>query len=385
MTQHVDEAEPHRKRSWRVVLPTVVFALIALLWAGFWYYAESKAEAALADWRGREARSGRIYSCGSQTFGGFPFRIEVRCADPSVQVLKTQPPFLLKANNLLAVAQAYDPTLLIAEVTGPLTLADPGRPPNLIVDWTSARASVRGASGGPQRVSVVLDKPKFSRPDADAQGGRSTLLASAEHMEWHGRVAGGSLSDNPVLDVAVNLVKASAPGLSPLASEPIDADVTAQLTGLRDLAPKSWAERFREIQANGGHLDITSARVQQGGVLAVATGTLRISPHGRLDGDLQVSIAGIEKLLPALGLDQLLASLADNGNLGSIVGQLDRLMPGLGGLVRSQSGARGRAAAADLGRPTQVEGRRALTLPLRFSDGAVFLGPFAIGQTPPVY
>ena len=39
----------------------------------------------------REAKAGRIYACTRQTVGGFPFRIEVRCTEPSVELRGAEP------------------------------------------------------------------------------------------------------------------------------------------------------------------------------------------------------------------------------------------------------------------------------------------------------
>ena len=55
---------------------------------------------------------------------------------------------------------------------------------------------------------------------------------------------------------------------------PFDVDVRAKLSGLKDFSPKPWPERFREIQAAGGHVEIVQSRVQQGDLVAVAAGTL---------------------------------------------------------------------------------------------------------------
>jgi hypothetical protein len=38
-----------------------------------------------------------------------------------------------------------------------------------------------------------------------------------------------------------------------------------------------------------------------------------------------------------------------------------------------------------MGQPTELEGQRAVILPLRFNDGAVSLGPVLIGLTPPLF
>ena len=61
-----------------------------------WYYAAGKAEAAIDGWRAREAKAGRIYTCGSQTIGGYPFRIEVNCDKASALFRSNQPPVEIK-------------------------------------------------------------------------------------------------------------------------------------------------------------------------------------------------------------------------------------------------------------------------------------------------
>src|SRR6202042_1225689 len=92
----------------------------------------------------------------------------------------------------------------------------------------------------------------------------------------------------------------------PLLAQPFDADVRALLSGLKDFAPKPWPERFRELQAAGGHAEIVQSRIQQGNLIAVATGTLGLTAEGRLDGELQMTVAGIEQVIPALGLEKML-------------------------------------------------------------------------------
>ena len=38
-----------------------------------------------------------------------------------------------------------------------------------------------------------------------------------------------------------------------------------------------------------------------------------------------------------------------------------------------------------MGQPAELEGQRAVTLPLRFDDGLVSLGPMKIGAMPPLF
>ena len=94
------------------------------------------------------------------------------------------------------------------------------------------------------------------------------------------------------------------------------------LSGLKDFSPKPWPERFREIQAAGGHVEIVQSRIAQGDLIAVAAGTLGLNASGRIDGELQMTVAGIEKVIPALGIDKMLEE-------GVPQATLDRVAPGV--------------------------------------------------------
>jgi hypothetical protein len=41
--------------------------------------------------------------------------------------------------------------------------------------------------------------------------------------------------------------------------------------------------------------------------------------------------------------------------------------------------------ADSLGKEAELEGKKARAFPLRFVDGAVFLGPLKVGQVPPLF
>ena len=103
-----------RSRIRYTILLFLVLALIAG-WSAFWKFAAGKAETAMEGWRAREAKAGRVYACGSQTVGGYPFRIEVNCDRASALFQSNQPPVEVRTDNLLVVAQIYQPGLLISE------------------------------------------------------------------------------------------------------------------------------------------------------------------------------------------------------------------------------------------------------------------------------
>ena len=347
-------------------------------WSGLWYYAAGKAKAEMDAWRAREAAAGRIYDCGAQSIGGFPFRFEVNCDRASALFRSNQPPVEIKTAGMLAAAQIYQPSLLISEFKGPLTVAAPGQPPSIIANWKLGQTSVHNTALSPDRVSLVFNSPVVDR----VNGGLQQNLLSAKRIELHARIVEGSAARNPVIEMVLRLTAGSAPGLHPAAVAPIDAEITGVLRGLNNLSPMPLPERLRQLQAAGGRIDITAARVRQGETLAIGSGTVSLNNAGRLEGQLRVTVAGLEPFLSAIGAQKALQSSPD---MDKVAGALDRLLPGLGGVAREQAGANISVGIGMLGQQSSIEGKRAVTLPLRFNDGAIFLGPIKIGDAPALF
>jgi hypothetical protein len=385
-----------RRSRWRLFAAPLLLLCAAVAWSAFWFYAASRVDEKFDGWKQREARSGRTYDCASKSVAGFPFRMEVTCANPVVTLAsQTASGVKLKAQlkSILVLAQIYDPTKIIAEFTGPAIVASGGEPASFVANWSVGRASVAGLPLIPQRVSFAFDNPVVDRLDNAAQ----VALFRANHLELHTRLAEGSVSENPVIDTALELSSGSVQGLHPILAVPFDAEIRAQLRGLKNLSPKPWPERFREIQAAGGRLDFTQSRVQQGETVAVAAGSLGITPNGFLDGELQMTVAGLDKIVPLLGIDKLLdegvqQSTVDRiapgvkaDDVNKVIGTLDRIIPGLGNVARKNANAGVVAGINLLGQPSTLEGRKALALPLRFTEGTVYLGPLKVAQTPPLF
>lgn len=360
-----------------VVLLLLVVALCGG-WSVFWFYASGKVEATIEGWRAREGRAGRLYACSSQTIGGYPFRFELNCDDASALFKSSQPPIEIKSRGVLVAAQVYEPTLLIGEFHGPLTISSPGQAPEVVVNWKLAQSSLRGTPTAPERMSLAVDLPVID----GVSGGAQKTLWKARRFELHGRIAEGSVRDHPVIEAVLRLGGATAEALHPAAAMPVDADITARLRGLNDFSPKPWEARFREIQAAGGGIEITQARVQQGESLAVGSGTVTINANGRLDGEMQVTVAGLEAFLAAIGAQQI---VQQSPGMDRLAGVLDRVSPGLGGIARQQAAANIGAGINLLGQQTTLEGKRAVTLPLKFTDGAIYLGPIPVGKMPAMF
>jgi len=337
-----------RRQRWWLYAPLLLVGLLAAAWSGLWFYAAQHVESTIALWIEREAKADRVYACGSRTVGGYPFRIEMRCSAPRAQLRANGAPLVLQGRLLLAVAQVYQPDLVIAEVTGPVAIATGSGAPEYSADWALLQLSLRGLPWAFERVSLVLDDPKLQRT------GAAEPLLQAKRFELHARP--GAERTSPVFDLAANAAAVLVGGAPRLAGRPIEAEATAVLRGVNDLSPKPLPERLRDWQAAGGKLQLTNARLRQGEAVAVIKGDIGLTAQARLDGNFRVTMAGLEQLLA-----QLLGIGGSNSQAGILAG-LTML------------------AARD-----ELEGKRAISLPLRFKDGAVFFGPLPLGQTAPLY
>jgi hypothetical protein len=391
---------PRRRSLWRLLLIPVLLLFAAAGWSAFWFFAASQAGVSADAWRAQEAKSGRVYDCARRSVAGFPFRLELRCDGASVSLKSqtagqtaTQVPVTAKLGEILVVAQVYDPKLLIAEFTGPATLSDGGGSPSMSVNWSKGRSSVVGLPQIPNRASIEFDNPEVDR----VNGSMLAPLARAKHIELHGRLAENSTADHPVIETALKIEAGSVQQLHPLLAVPFDAELRGMLSGLNDLSPKPWPQRLRELQAAGGHLEIVQSRIAQGELVAVATGTLALTANGRLDGELQMTVAGLETVIPALGLEKMLdegvpqatldrvAPGLKTQDINNLFGALDRAIPGLGKVVKQNANVGVAAGINALGKEAVLEGKKARTFPLRFVDGTVFLGPIKVGLVPPLF
>lgn len=369
---------PPRQRSSAAGKFMALLIVVALLFAGWtilWFFARGQAEATINGWRAREAQASRIHTCATQSIGGFPFRIELYCDLAGAELRNFNPPLEVKTTSVLVAAQIYQPTLLISEFTGPLSIGEAGRAPSLVANWRLAQTSVRGLPADPERVSIVIDDPTLGRLNS---AGAPEPLANAKRAELHGRIAEGSVRDNPVIELSVKMDDASLPVWHAAAVAPIDSEITGTLRGLKDFAPKPWSQRFREIQAAGGRIDIDNARVAQGETIAVGGGTLQLTADGRLDGQLRLTVVGLEQFLTAIGIER-------NPQVDRLANSLDKLLPGLGQVAREKAGATIAGGVGFLGEQTTLEGKRAVTVSMRFENGAIFIGPLRVGQSPSLF
>jgi hypothetical protein len=245
--------------------------------------------------------------------------------------------------------------------------------------------TVSGLPPEPASVTVSVDNPKV---DQSVSTG-STTIFTADSAEVQSRVIGGSAADNPVIDTIVRFAAATAPTVHPLLAQPGQGDIDAVFKGFKDLAPKPWAQRFREMQAAGGSIEIKRLRLERKDSIIVGEGELKLNPDGKVEGLIRVAISGVENIVPQLGIDRAIdrgiSRLSGDKGASQGLNMLDQLMPGLGGAIRNTATASVIDSLNKMGQPTEIDNKPAIMLPLRFSDGSVYLGMIPLGDVPPLF
>jgi hypothetical protein len=376
-----------RRRGGSFLWVAFLVVVLAAGWCGGWYYAASVTNDTLAGWVEREAAAGRVYNCGSEGISGFPFRIQVQCSQASAALKTVAPPFVVAANDVTFTAQVYRPTTLYGDVTSPVTVQAPGETaPGFVATWSLGRLSVSGFPPNPDSVSVHIDHLRLDR----GTGAGAVTWFAADNAALDARIVSGAANRNPVIDTVLHVTSAVAPTLHPVTADPLQGDIDIVIRGLKDLSPKPMAERFREIQANGGNIEIRSLRLERIDAVVVGAGTVTVNEQGRLDGTINVAVAGLENIVPLLGIDRLIGQGIDRmtggtGQSGQGLAALDRLVPGLSGVVRQGATASVIDNLKKMGQQTEIDKRPATVLPLRFSDGSLYLAMIRVGSIPPLF
>ena len=266
---------------------------------------------------------------------------------------------------MLIAAQIYQPNLLITEFHGPLTIADPGKPPTIVANWKLAQSSVRGTPAAPERVSLVFDGASVERID----GATPENLLNAKRIEVHGRIIEGSVTNHPVIEV---VTAADAGGGAELASGRVAPDRCRHHRGAARASTISRPSRGRRVSARCRRPAGASTSRRRACIRAKpsrsAAAALALNADGRLDGQLRVTVAGLEPFLASLSVAAGGADIAGHGQ--------GRRRARPVGCPVSADVARQQATSSNLslginllGEQTTLEGKRAVTLPLRFDDG----------------
>ncbi len=266
-------------------LPRVLLVLVALLavgWGVAWTMARSRVEAEIDHRLAVMRERGIAVVCPERSIGGFPFRFEVACRAPRLEIAARG--VTLGAAGLRVVAQAWDPFLVITEIDGPLAFSAPGQAVD--AGWSRFRASLRWATDGLKRFSLEGSELTLGHTAT----GR-TLRLTAPRLELHLRAGGASGHD---LDVAIDAVGAAL-FVGEQRLGPPAADLAATVT-FRDALPPAPIEPLRAFAGRGGRIDPIRFTFSTAGMTFVGKGGLRLRDDGLLDGAIAVAARGLEAL-----------------------------------------------------------------------------------------
>jgi hypothetical protein len=321
---------------WSLWLPFILLLVFCLAWAGLWLYGRMTLIDIMDREIAREAGEGRNWSCPDRSVSGFPFRMELRCAEPRFAAGTPEGDIEASVKGVTAVARVLDPFAVIMLFDGPLTLTQNGRTGTL--NWKEARASVRATTtslSSFDTVALGLDL-MLPLPAAD-----QPLTATAERLEAHMRQHPGSVKDGKAdFDLVANLKTLNMPllGETIQSEAPIDLEIQTQALAV-PLKPGRGPEGIDAWRDGGGSLKLVLVKLVNGASSLEATGALKLDAERRLEGTVNLVLANLDRFADALG------------NAGA------------------------------LARPLLKKGNA----PLNLGQGKLSFGPFPIADLPPLY
>ena len=297
-------------------LPYVLLLAVALAWSAGWFWIRGRAGQEIDAWLAREAAAGRAWTCDRRSLTGYPFRLELRCAGLTLE--RSDGRFRL--GPLTAVAQVYQPRLVLFESAGPFH-AEQG---DLTGDasWTALSGSVHGASEGFTRASLVVEGPQVSVAGA----GPGPIAVSGRHLELHARPTPGRFDSDGAVDVSLRLAQAAVPQLDALmrSDDPADLALDATIVRARVLDTGTVPRELERWRKAGGSLDLTALSFGKGQQRVQAKGSLGIDAGHRPAGQIDLRAAGLDTLIGSI-VGQRFGS-----DKGALVGQLVGGLLGLG-------------------------------------------------------
>ncbi len=292
----MDDPAPTSTISHKLFILVAIVLAVAVAWTGGWFWIRSEVASRMDVQVGKLSDKGLSISCPERTIGGWPFRIDIDCSDPTF----SQPSKLttISVKHLRLTALIYQPARVIIELDGPLAATGPdGESINAV--WTDLQASIGlviSSQVRPSRIAIVANGliAGVAKP-----GGQEVKLQSA-HAEIHARPAPDAVADSVDFDVAVNLT-AAALSVADRILGPEGADWSIDST-IRN-APVSAASgggvrsMLKAWSADGGKLDIKNARMSQAGFTLDGQGVLSAGDDGLVDGQIKFVAAGFAALM----------------------------------------------------------------------------------------
>ncbi|MGL5114529.1 MAG: DUF2125 domain-containing protein, partial [Beijerinckiaceae bacterium] len=286
--------------------------------------------------------------CPDRAIDGYPFRIVLRCSNPTFRGEPGRRDLVegkLGALTVIATtAGALSLAHVIAEAEGPLVVSEAGQG-RMTMNWKTARASFRGTPSRLERVSLDMEQPTTVLSIAGVQ----EFSFSSEKLEAH--VREGTDPANPdTYDVSLRLARLVAPPLDFLTGnrDAGDLELDGRVLRLATIDRRDWRASLETWRNAGGTFRVERLKLAKGAPRLEAKGDLQLDGERRLAGRLDAEFVNADVLLRQFGI---------GGNAGGILGALLG-----GGQPRAQTGAT----------------ERSMRLPMTLGGGRISVGPFRV-------
>jgi len=339
-----------------VAIMAVIVAALIGVWSLFWYAAMRETQSLLEAWIAQEKSIDRIWTCPDRQIAGYPFKIEIFCANAgfSGDIFGKQAAGSLKGIHI--TAGLLRPDQADASIEPPFEWHSADGDGQMTLRWDRMLVRLDG-------LPRDLDAISIEGTNVSLQGGikglgaltgrtgsvSSTIAAVPERRAddvyiFHVMLQNASI---PVLDTL----------LGPSPSDAIKLDGTVTKADFR--ATGNVAERLDLWRQAGGQLDLSEAALTRGTMKIAAHGALQLDDQHRPQGQLDTQFSGAEPLLRRFGINPALI--------------------GAGSLLTSLLGGKPNNTPAQDGGPS-------LRLPVTLHSGFVSVGPVKTNvAVPPLY
>ncbi len=288
--------------SWLIATPLLVVLLIAAGWSAFWYIAQENAKQRFAEEIERAAEAGRDLGCTDESWGGYPFRLTLRCSSFNLEYDVADGRSEFTTGAFTVVALAYKPQHVIAEAFGPIAIsAHSGETLQFTTADGPTRASLIWSLSGAEQISVLAENISGSLSLPDSEAADFTIASANIHLRIGELDDAGNASVETV--ARIDDIVGIAPPIPELENDTLEI-ATIQLDGTATDVPLGgtggFSERARQWQRDGGRFEVRLFRVDSNMLNTQSTGELTLSDEGHIEGDLKTAVRGFDAFLARL-------------------------------------------------------------------------------------
>lgn len=337
------------RRSWLIVVLSILVIALAAVWAGGWFFVRGQVEAEIDRRIERAALQGLKITCADRRIEGFPFAIVVACAP--LTVINTNAAREMTIARIHVDARIYTPQRIDVTMIAPFGVRElgPGGRDVVAATWTKGGATLALTGAEITGVSTTFDAL-----DVAFAGAPNSYRAAAATLDL-ARTAGSG--PTAPLDIAARISALEGSLNLPGITGKTDVEVKSVLAAVAALQGVSAQDQLRNWTRAGGRLRIDVLRLVSQGAALEASGDIGLDPRGRVDGALRLLVHDLERIFRDLVQQRVIPR------------EMLSAVPTLNAVSK----------------PAEISGRKAIAVPIAVREGLIRVGPVPIGAVPPLF